>query len=110
MGLKGRTLPAYVLAMILAASTALSAAAETRGPASSIASPAAIRIDNFGQVDAHDYRGALPGGRDYADLAALGVTTVIDLQRDGDPHEKSLVEEAGMKFYRIPMTTHEVRS
>ena len=108
MGLKGRTLPAYVLAMILAASTALSAAAETRGPASSIASPAAIRIDNFGQVDAHYYRGAQPGGRDYADLAALGVTTVIDLQRDGDPHEKSLVEEAGMKFYRIPMTTHEV--
>ena len=107
MGLKGRTLPAYILAMILAPSTALPAASETRGPAPSITNPASIRIDNFGQVDAHYYRGAQPEGRDYADLAALGVTMVIDLQRDGDPHEKSLVEQAGMTFHRIPMTTHE---
>ena len=108
MGLKGRTLPAYALVMMLAASTALPIAAETRGPGPSITSPAGIQIDNFGQVDAHFYRGAQPDGSDYADLAALGVTTVIDLQRDGDPQEKSLVERAGMTFYRIPMTTHEV--
>ncbi len=108
MGLKGRALPAYALAMMIAASTALPAAADRRGPATSITSPASIRIDNFGQVDAHYYRGAQPIGHDYADLATLGVNTVIDLQRDGDPDEKSLVEQAGMKFYRIPMTTHEV--
>ena len=84
MGLKGRTLPAYILAMILAASAALPAASETRGPAPSITNRASIRIDNFGQVDAHYYRGAQPEGRDYADLAALGVSMVIDLQRDGD--------------------------
>jgi protein tyrosine/serine phosphatase len=58
-------------------------------------------------VNARYYRGAQPVGRDYADLAALGVTTVIDLQRDGDPNEKSLVEKAGMTFFRIPMTTRE---
>jgi protein tyrosine phosphatase (PTP) superfamily phosphohydrolase (DUF442 family) len=108
MGLKGKTLPAYALAMMIAASTAQPAAADARGPAPSITSPASIRIDNFGQVDAHYYRGAQPNGHDYPDLAALGVTTVIDLQRDGDPQEKSLVEQAGMKFHRIPMTTHEV--
>jgi protein tyrosine/serine phosphatase len=106
MGLKRTALPAYALAMMLAASTAMPVVAETRGAAASIINPATIRIDNFGQVNTHYYRGAQPQGRDYADLAALGITTVIDLQRDGDQGEKSLVEQAGMKFVRIPMTTH----
>jgi hypothetical protein len=55
MGLKGRTLPVCALAMMLAVSTALPAAAETRGFALSTTSPASIQIDNFGQVDAHYY-------------------------------------------------------
>jgi tyrosine-protein phosphatase SIW14 len=38
---------------------------------------------------------------------ALSVKTVIDLQEDGNVTEGQLVESAGMKFYRIPMTTHE---
>jgi uncharacterized protein (TIGR01244 family) len=64
-----------------------------------------IRIDNFGQLNANYYRGEQPKGRDYADLAALGIKTVIDLQADGEANERRLVEAAGMKFYRIPMTT-----
>lgn len=60
-----------------------------------------IRIDNFGCINETYYRGAQPGGGDYADLAALGVKTVIDLQQDGDRNEQHLVESAGMKFYRI---------
>ncbi|MGE3520794.1 MAG: tyrosine-protein phosphatase [Vicinamibacterales bacterium] len=65
-----------------------------------------IRIGNFGQVNANYYRGEQPNGRDYTDLAALGVRTVIDLQADGDNlDEEQLVEAAGMAFYRIPMTT-----
>lgn len=66
-----------------------------------------VRIDNFGRIDENYYRGAQPQGRDYADLAALGVKTVIDLQKDGDETEAGLVQSAGMTFYRIPMTTHE---
>jgi tyrosine-protein phosphatase SIW14 len=66
-----------------------------------------IRIDNFGQVDARFYRGAQPRGGDYADLAALGVKTVIDLQADGHNYDEAqLVEAVGMTFYRIPMTGH----
>jgi protein tyrosine/serine phosphatase len=65
-----------------------------------------IQIDNFGRVNAKYYRGEQPDGRDYGDLAALGIRTVIDLQADGDNHDEArLVEAAGMKFYRIPMTT-----
>jgi tyrosine-protein phosphatase SIW14 len=67
---------------------------------------AAIKIDNFGEVSPAYFRGAQPAGADYAALAALGVKTVIDLQRDGEAAEQRLVESAGMKFHRIPMTTH----
>src|SRR5262245_11947321 len=69
--------------------------------------PAGIRIDNFGQINANYFRGAQPEDRDYSDLAALGVKTVIDLTRDGRGNEQGLVEAAGMKFYRIPMTTSD---
>ena len=67
----------------------------------------AIRIDNFGVVNERYYRGAQPTSADYPDLAALGVKTVIDLTRDGRDDEKDLVEAAGMKFMRIPLTTTE---
>jgi len=66
-----------------------------------------VRIDNFGRVNANYYRGAQPEGRDYADLKAFGIKTVIDLTQDGDSQEPATVERLGMKFYRIPMTTHE---
>ena len=66
-----------------------------------------LRIGNFGRVNDTYYRGEQPLGRDYTDLAALGVRTVLDLQADGDNQEEErLVEQAGMKFRRIPMTTH----
>jgi protein tyrosine/serine phosphatase len=65
-----------------------------------------VRIDNFGQINPNYYRGAQPERRDYADLAALGIKTVIDLQHDGPADESNLVRAAGMRFFRIPMTTH----
>src|SRR5262245_2808924 len=83
--------------------TAASASAGTK----SSADLAKVSIQNFGRINDGYYRGAQPDGRDYADLAALGVKTVIDLTRDGRSNEKGLVERAGMKFYRIPMTTSE---
>ncbi|HLG16937.1 MAG TPA: tyrosine-protein phosphatase [Blastocatellia bacterium] len=64
-----------------------------------------IRIKNFGCLNENYYRGAQPKGQDYADLAALGIKTVIDLQRDGRKDEQQMVESHGMKFYRIGLTT-----
>ncbi|MGE5359968.1 MAG: fused DSP-PTPase phosphatase/NAD kinase-like protein [Bacteroidales bacterium] len=94
-------LPAYAAAQI--------APAAGNGTTNQVAL-SAIRIDNFGRVDATYYRGAQPRGKDYADLAALGVRTVIDLTKDGDPAEAGMAERAGMKFFRIPMTTRETPS
>lgn len=67
-----------------------------------------IRIRNFGRINDKYYRGAQPKGLDYADLAALGVKTIINLTSDDrDESEPALVERAGMKYVHIPMTTHE---
>jgi protein tyrosine/serine phosphatase len=63
-----------------------------------------IQVKNFGCINETFYRGAQPKERDYADLAAMGVKTIIDLQRNGKEEEQSLVEAQGMKFYRIPMS------
>jgi protein tyrosine/serine phosphatase len=64
-----------------------------------------IRIYNFGRVNLNYYRGGQPGAQDFADLAALGVKTVIDLQADGIAAESAEVQRAGMKYIRIGMTT-----
>jgi protein tyrosine/serine phosphatase len=62
-----------------------------------------VSIKNFGQMDARFYRGAQPGKKDYKDLAALGIKTVIDLRADPEPYEQQLVESLGMKYINIPM-------
>src|SRR5205085_927357 len=73
--------------------------------ASPVAAGPAIRIDNFGRVDAALYRGAQPEGGDYADLKALGIKTVVNLTSDdAEPDEKAMVEAAGMTYVPIPMT------
>ena len=74
--------------------------------ASAGAAYANVAIDNFGRVNDRYYRGAQPERGDYGDLAALGVKTVVDLTEDGDANEAGLVARAGMKFFRIPLTTH----
>jgi len=66
-----------------------------------------IRINNFGRIDDHYYRGAQPETGDYADLASFGIKTVIDLTQDGRADEQRLVQLSGMNFYRIPLTTSD---
>ncbi len=64
-----------------------------------------ISIPNFGRINEHYFRGAQPKAHDFADLAALGVKMVIDLTRDGDASEAGNVQQVGLKFVRIPLTT-----
>jgi tyrosine-protein phosphatase SIW14 len=90
--------------LLVAFSLAISSAANA-GQSSGLLD--AIHIGNFGRIDDHYFRGAQPKAGDYRDLAALGVKTVIDLTRNGRADEPSLVQAAGMKFYRIPLTTSE---
>ncbi|HET7779001.1 MAG TPA: dual specificity protein phosphatase family protein [Rudaea sp.] len=89
----------------LTAATAVLFALTAASPRAAAGSP--IAIDNFARVDANYYRGSQPSGRDYNDLASLGVKTVVDLTGDdGQVDETRLVSAAGMKYFHIPMTTH----
>jgi tyrosine-protein phosphatase SIW14 len=89
---------AYAIVLLLGASALTSAA-----------TPATIGIDNFGRINDAYYRGAQPQGRDYEDLAALGVKTIVDLTAtdEASADEPALVAKAGMKLVRIPLTTHD---
>src|SRR5882672_10530023 len=63
-----------------------------------------INIKNFGKMDERFYRGAQPKEKDYKDLKALGINTVIDLQDNPTSYEKRAVEAIGMRYINIPMS------
>ena len=99
------------VALMLAAAISAPIAAAPADDATVVTATAspAVRIDNFARVDAHLYRGAQPQGRDFADLRALGVKTIVNLTSDdADPAERAMAEAAGLTYVHIPMTTHTV--
>ena len=97
---------ALVTALSLSPATAQYALAQPPPAALLIRS---IHIDNFGRISPTYYRGAQPKGRDYADLAALGVKTLINLTSDdASPDERAMAQKAGLGYVQIPMTTHVV--
>jgi protein tyrosine/serine phosphatase len=99
--------PAFLIAVALAFPVA-AVPVEAQGSATATTTPP-IRIDNFGRVDPHLYRGGQPEGHDFADLKALGVRTIVNLTSDdADPQEKAMAESAGVTYVQIPMTTHTV--
>ena len=98
---------AATIAALLTLPATISAAGPAAGDARAV-DLAKVHIVNFGRVDAGYYRGAQPEGRDYEDLASLGVKTIVNLTSDdSDPAEKAMAERAGMKYVQIPMTTHQ---
>lgn len=85
---------------ILALVFALSPAALAQKKDSQFAN---VKIKNFGQMDERFFRGARPKPEDLQALAALGVTTIIDLTDNSREYEQPAVEAAGLKYVNIPM-------
>jgi uncharacterized protein (TIGR01244 family) len=85
---------------------ALSGPALAQEPIRAI-TPHSIDIYNFAKVNDEYYRGGQPIGDHYADLAAIGVKTIINLtnEEDGRAEEKAMVEKHGMTYVHIPMNT-----
>jgi protein tyrosine/serine phosphatase len=71
------------------------------------AQQADIKIKNFGQMDDRFFRGAQPKEEDYKQLAAIGITTIIDLRDDPTDYEKRDAEAAGIRYVNIPMSDKE---
>jgi protein tyrosine phosphatase (PTP) superfamily phosphohydrolase (DUF442 family) len=62
-----------------------------------------VTIKNFGQMDDRFFRGAQPKEKQYKELAALGIKTIIDLRDDPEEYEKREVESLGMRYVHMPM-------
>jgi protein tyrosine/serine phosphatase len=63
----------------------------------------AVEIENFGKVNDHFYRAAQPKGRNYEELAALGIKTIVDLREDARDDARSATERARMRYINLPM-------
>jgi protein tyrosine/serine phosphatase len=86
---------------------AISAAPVSAGSSTTVAVPA-VHIDNFGQINARYYRGGQPEARDYAELAALGVKTIVNLTSDdAQAEEPAQAKQNGLQYFQIPMTTRQ---
>lgn len=97
-----------VLALLLSGNFAVAGPARDK-EADTASAVSTIRIDNFARVDDRLFRGAQPKGRDFADLKALGVKTIVNLTSDdADPNEKAMSEAAGLNYVAIPMDTRVV--
>jgi protein tyrosine phosphatase (PTP) superfamily phosphohydrolase (DUF442 family) len=64
---------------------------------------AVVDIENFGKVNDHFYRGSQPEGRNYEQLAAFGIKTIVDLREDSRDEAMSATERAGMRYINLPM-------
>lgn len=86
----------------------LSSSAAAQEPIRAI-TPDSITIYNFAKVNDRYYRGGQPLGEHYADLAAIGVKTIVNLTNDSDgrSEEQALAEQHGMRYVSIPMTTRK---
>jgi len=66
---------------------------------------AGIPIDNFGKVNENYYRGSQPDLAGFLALKKLGIKTVVDLRNDGIASEPSWVRQAGMHYFKIPLSS-----
>ena len=69
-----------------------------------------VSIKNFGQMDDRFFRGGQPKEKEYQELAALGIKTVIDLRDDPQSYEKTNVEALGMRYVNIAMSDKDYPS
>ncbi len=60
-------------------------------------------VKNFGRVNEHLYRGGQPKEKEYRELTALGVRTVLDLREDAEPFARRGAERAGLKYINLPL-------
>lgn len=95
----------FVFASSINAFAQESEAATPAAPAATTATPniAEVTIKNFGQMDERFFRGAQPKEKQYKELAAIGIKTIIDLRDDPEEYEKREAEANGMRYVHMPM-------
>lgn len=98
----GRTLVGMVLFLVVG-NLAITAAWQWEARRAA-ASPVRVDANNFAVVDDEVWRGGAPGRRTYRQLAAHGVTTVVDLRAEDDLNiDEALLDRLGIDRMHIPM-------
>ena len=94
-----------VLSFVLASSisTVAQESSQQTENSAAAASVAEVKIKNFGQMDDRFFRGGQPKEKQYKELAALGINTIIDLRDDPEEYEKREAEALGMRYVHLPM-------
>jgi tyrosine-protein phosphatase SIW14 len=67
------------------------------------AEAAGVDLPNFGQINDHYYRGAQPTPRQYDDLKAIGVKTIVDLRNDAQAYARQSAERDGLRYFNLPL-------
>lgn len=98
------TMRSYLAVLFGVISLVLAASISAAGQEVERTSTATVSIKNFGQMDERFFRGGQPKEQQYSQLAALGVTTIIDLRNDPKEYAKAAVEALGMTYINIPMS------
>jgi len=101
-----RGFPRFVLAALLAASTAgVALAVEPAEDAAGAESLAYAELPNFHRVDDNLFRGGQPGADGVGRLKELGIKTIVNLryERDLVDAEAAEAEAAGIRYYNVPM-------
>lgn len=88
---------------LLRVSLALSALIVSAGAFADTLTPRGV--SNFYVVNEQVYRGAQPSDQGFANLARMGIKTVLDLrdEEDRSKEEKKLVKALGMRYETVPM-------
>lgn len=60
-------------------------------------------VKNFGKVNDHIYRGGQPKEKEYRELSAIGIKTVIDLREDAESYARGEAERAGLRYINLPL-------
>lgn len=90
--------------LVLGNAAILAASTVARLTVGQIAEPRAMPgIGNFAVVDDDVWRGGSPSDDGYRALAALGVTTVVDLRAESDTSDDALLHSLGITLVRIPV-------
>ena len=74
-------------------------------PTAGVAGSDVAGVGNFHKVNDQVFRGAQPTREGFANLARLGIATIVDLREAGDrsTEEERTVKAAGMRYVSVPM-------
>ena|SRR5205085_3883048 len=101
---KAASLVCLSLCLLLATAISVSAFSDRRSKAEAAKDNPECDVVNFGKVNEHYYRGAQPEARQYEQLAALGIKTIIDLRDDPRDYAKPMAEQAGLHYFNLPLS------